>query len=462
MLIYCCQAFILTLMRVSAFYYFKNAEILILNYISLIYQQFKEFHAVLCRFNSAGINSKPLNSCLKMNNQISKLAQIAGAPSRIIAGLMSGTSLDGLDIALCKFTGSGLNTKVRILNFTTLPYSQEFKEELKSISFKNNADLQKVTLLNAVIGSYAAQLILATLEAWGYEPETVNLIASHGQTIFHAPFSLHQLASFPNSTLQIGDGDHIAAGTGIITISDFRQKHIAAGGEGAPLAVYGDYLLFSDPTENRILLNIGGISNFTYLPAGRNPDLVFSTDVGPGNTLMDQYVQLHYPGKYYDKDAAIAKAGKANEALVAALLDHPFFEEPFPRTTGPELFNIAYLNKAQAKCGDIWLSPEDVMASLCEFTAISIVNAIKKSVTDQSFEVYLSGGGMHNPLLAQKISEGLGIALQNTSDLGIDPDAKEAVLFALLANECVAGGTTDFGNRPGIPSITMGKISLPR
>lgn len=396
-----------------------------------------------------------------MNNQITKLAQIAAAPSRIIAGLMSGTSLDGLDIALCKFKGSGLDTEVEILHFTTIPYSQEFKEDLKSVSFRNQVDLQKVTLLNALIGSFSAKLILAAFESWGVDPETVDLIASHGQTIFHAPFSLHQIPSYPNSTLQIGDGDHIAVGTGIITLSDFRQKHIAGGGEGAPLAVYGDYLLLSNPAENRILLNIGGISNFTYLPAGRNPNLVFSTDVGPGNTLMDQYVQLHYSGKYYDKDAAIAKTGTPDQSLVAALLDHPFFQEAFPRTTGPELFNISYLKNALDKCGHVWLSPEDVLASLCEFTAISIVQAIKASITDQSFEVYLSGGGMHNPLLVQKITEGLGFTLRNTAELGIDPDAKEAVLFALLANECVAGGETDYGSRPGIPSVSMGKISLP-
>jgi len=396
-----------------------------------------------------------------MNNQISKLALIADAPTRVIAGLMSGTSLDGLDIALCQFTGSGLNTKVELLHFTTVPYKEEFKEELKSISFKGLADLQKITMLNAVIGSYSAKLILDAFKEWGVSAEDVDLIASHGQTIFHAPFSLHQIESYPNSTLQIGDGDHIAVGTGIITLSDFRQKHIAAGGEGAPLAVYGDYLLFSDPAENRILLNIGGISNFTYLPAGRNPDLVFSTDVGPGNTMMDQFVQLQYPGMYYDKDAEIAKSGVPDVKLISALMGNDFFNKPFPRTTGPELFNMAYLNQAIVQSGQRHLAPQDILASLCEFTASSIVNAIKSSITNQTFQVYLSGGGMHNPLLVQKISEGLGFPLNNTAELGVDPDAKEAVLFALLANECLAGGTTDYGNRPGIPSVTMGKISLP-
>lgn len=260
-----------------------------------------------------------------MNAQISNLARIASAPSRIIIGLMSGTSMDGLDIALCEFTGAGLNTQVKVLHFITMAYTESFKEELKSVSFKSRVELEKVTLLNAVIGTYSAKLILQALDQWRYPLASVDLIASHGQTIYHAPVSLHQHKDFPNATLQIGDGDHIAVKTGVITISDFRQKHIAGGGEGAPLAVYGDYLLFSSPEENRILLNIGGISNFTYLPSGRNPDQVFSTDIGPGNTLMDQYVQLNYPGKYYDKDAGLAKQGKPNRELVKALLNHPFF-----------------------------------------------------------------------------------------------------------------------------------------
>jgi len=396
-----------------------------------------------------------------MNNQISRLATIAAAPSRIIAGLMSGTSLDGLDIALCEFSGSGIATNIYLLHFATIPYPAEIKEQLKSISFKGQVDLQEVTLLNAMMGSYSAKLVLAAFQEWGINPATVDLIASHGQTIFHAPSSLHQLADFPNATLQIGDGDHIAVGTGIITVSDFRQKHIAAGGEGAPLAFYGDYLLFSNNAESRIMLNIGGISNFTYLPAGRNPDRAFSTDVGPGNTMMDQFVQLHYPGRYYDKDAEIAKSGIPNQPLVKALLDHPFFSKPFPRTTGPELFNMDYLNRAIKASGQQALSPQDILASLCEFTAVSIVDAISQSIGQQTFGIYVSGGGMHNPLLVEKINTGLDTRLKSTEDMGIDPDAKEAILFALLANECVAGGETDFGGRPGIPTVTMGKISLP-
>lgn len=396
-----------------------------------------------------------------MNQQITKLAKLAGAAKRTIVGLMSGTSLDGLDIALCEFYGSGRKTTARLINFVTIPYPDDFKLQLKAISFRREADLQRITLLHAALGNFTAKLILQALDGWNIEADQIDLIASHGQTIFHAPFSLHQERGFPNATFQIGDGDHIAVATGIITLSDFRQKHVAAGGEGAPLAVYGDHLLFSSATENRILLNIGGISNFTYLPSERNPDQIFSTDTGPGNTLMDQFIQQNYPGKFYDRDAEIAKSGRPDEALVTALLDHVFFSYPFPRTTGPELFNLSYLSAAQSASGRVSLPAADIMASLCEFTVRTIVSAIRNAIQDESFEIYLSGGGMHNPLLKKRLSEELGIPLRDTASLGIDPDAKEAVLFALLANECVAGGDTDFGKSAEVPSVSMGKISLP-
>ncbi|WP_432708834.1 anhydro-N-acetylmuramic acid kinase [Pedobacter sp.] len=403
-----------------------------------------------------------------MNPYLKKLYELSLAPSRIIIGLMSGTSLDGLDVALCQFEGSGLATKIKVLQFKTIPYPSTFKEELKSISFKEQVDLQKLTLLNAYIGTYHAELVLQCLREWGVQVEEVDVIASHGQTIFHAPITKHQKSCWPNATLQIGDGDHLAVKTGVITLSDFRQKHIAAGGEGAPLAVYGDYLIFSSPDENRILLNIGGIANFTYLPSGKSADQVFSTDVGPGNTMMDQYVQLHYPDLAYDKDALLASAGQVHPELLAALVDEPFFDLPFPKTTGPELFNLQYLDQALAKLG-VKPKHEDVLATLCEYTATTIAAAVERAMRslnlnqDQTlaFEIYISGGGMHNPLLLQKLEELLHKKIRNTSELDVDPDAKEAVLFALLANECITGGRLDFGSRPGLPSVLMGKISLP-
>ncbi|MDQ7948255.1 MAG: anhydro-N-acetylmuramic acid kinase [Pedobacter sp.] len=175
-----------------------------------------------------------------MNANIAKLYQIANQKERMIIGLMSGTSMDGLDVALCRISGSGLATELELLNFATMPYTDEFRKSVKAIFSKRDADLEQVCLMNEVIAITHATLILRALEQWNRKPEHVDAIASHGQSIFHAPKSLHQLPNLPNGTLQIGDGDHIAVKTGIITLSDFRQKHIAAGGEGAPLAVYAN------------------------------------------------------------------------------------------------------------------------------------------------------------------------------------------------------------------------------
>jgi anhydro-N-acetylmuramic acid kinase len=398
-----------------------------------------------------------------MNKNLNKLCGISAKPTRLIIGLMSGTSLDGLDVALCRFTGSGQETQIELVQFETYPYEMRFKEEIRSVFSKKTVDLEKLCLLNGWVAQQHAAIILGFLQKWEVRPEEVDLLASHGQTIYHAPKLQHQQPGFGNATLQIGDGDQLAVSTGIITISDFRQKHVAAGGEGAPLAVYGDYFIFSKQGENRIMLNIGGIANFTYLPADLDAAKIFSTDTGPGNTLMDAYVQQHFQLPF-DKDAAVAKMGTINEALLDELLQHAFFDKGFPKTTGPELFNLAYLEKAIIQAGISRISHPDVMATLNRFSAVSIVTAMKRTLdTDKSFTIYTSGGGMHNPLLMQQIQELLpGYTFYTTDALEINPDAKEALLFAVLANECVAGGNTAIGNGTSdIPSVSMGKISLP-
>lgn len=401
---------------------------------------------------------------ISMNSAILNLHAIASKHERTIIGLMSGTSMDGLDIALCSCKGSGADFQIKVLRFKTVPFAEDFRREIKSIFSRRDADLQKVCILNEVIGTRHAEMILEVLTEWNISPSEVDLIASHGQTIFHAPRILHQDNQYPNATLQIGDGDHIAVKTGIITIADFRQKHLAAGGEGAPLAVYGDYLIFSKQGENRVMLNIGGIANFTYLPADGNAERVFSTDVGPGNTIIDQYVQAHFPGLYYDKDAALASQGEVDFRLLEALSAHEFLKAEFPKTTGPELFNLDYLYNAQQSSGTAALSHNDVLATLCRLTANGIADAIRKCFNEEEeVSIFMSGGGMHNPLLVKFLKEGLPSAkFQTTADLGIDPDAKEAVLFAVLANETIAGGPINFGSRQGVPSVCMGKICLPQ
>jgi anhydro-N-acetylmuramic acid kinase len=397
-----------------------------------------------------------------MHQNIQRLYQIAKKPSRKIIGLMSGTSMDGLDITLCDITGAGLATKVNVLQFTTLPYDEFMKEQILSVFSKEMVSLEKLTLLNAWIASEHAQMINTTLAGWGISADTIDLIASHGQTIYHAPKSLHPNDIFGNATLQIGDGDHIAVQTGIITLSDFRQKHIAAGGAGAPLALYGDYLLCGDAQENRLLLNMGGISNYTYLPANATLEMVCSTDTGPGNTIMDAYMRLYY-NQAFDKDGVVAQQGTANTHLLNKLLEDTFFSLYIPKTIGPELFNIEYVQKAISACGVDGISIPDIMATLALFTATTIVDTIYKLVpANENFTIYTSGGGMHNPVIMQHLKNLMPtIQILSSEIIGIDPNAKEAILFAVLANEAVAGEAMYAGNNSTKVPVSMGKISFP-
>jgi len=399
-----------------------------------------------------------------MNANLEQLFRIAQKKKRIIMGLMSGTSFDGLDIALCGVEGHGTSTRLELLQFITQAYDPTYKEAIKSIFAKRQVDLQQVTLLHAYTGKLHGELVLRSLQAWGIASSEVDVLASHGQTVFHAPARLHGVPVYGNATLQLGDGDHLAVTTGIVTLSDFRQKHIAAGGEGAPLVGYGDYLLFSDPHKSRILLNIGGIANFTWLPARNLGKQGFSTDVGPGNTLMDQYVQWKFPGLYYDRDASIASQGTPQETLLKALFDHPFFQSDFPKTTGPELFNLAYLKDSLEKTGLSGLSDQDILATLAKFSAEGIIRAIETTLKEAALpeaELFISGGGIHNPLLKAYLENHFNRSIRSTESLGVPPDAKEAMLFALLANECLVGDPSASWNAPGSPAISMGKLSFP-
>ena len=401
-----------------------------------------------------------------MNVNIQKLFVIAQKKTRSIIGLMSGTSLDGLDVAFCKISNSGENTAVELVDFETISYSTEFKDQIRKVFTKKKIVFQDLVLLNEIIGTVHGEMVLECLEKWNITTDEVDVIASHGQTVFHAPKNLHQLEGYPNATLQIGDGDHIAVKTGIITISDFRQKHVAAGGEGAPLAVYGDYFLFGQKDENRIMLNIGGISNFTFLPANRNPSQIIVTDTGTGNTLIDNFVKMYFLEKAFDKDAEIAKKGTVNQGLLLSLKADDFFKNKFPKSTGQELFSVEYVENALKKSNCKNISIEDLLATLTRFTAETIADAVKINMINinqdlKEITIYASGGGVHNPLLMQWLTELLPCKFRNINDLGFSGDAKEAVLFAILANETLAGGNSQFDLKNGKPSVSMGKISLP-
>ncbi|MBL7810201.1 MAG: anhydro-N-acetylmuramic acid kinase [Saprospiraceae bacterium] len=396
-----------------------------------------------------------------MKNHILQLNTIAEKSSRIILGLMSGTSLDGLDLALCRFTGAGVETTVELLAFETVPYTEAFKNGIRAVFAKKTIDFQELVLLNATIATHHASLVLSCLKKWGVSAWEVDLLASHGQTVYHAPRVFHGLSDQPNATLQIGDGDHLASKTGIITISDFRQKHVAAGGEGAPLALYGDYYLFSQKGENRFLLNIGGIANFTFLPGDESPTKAFATDTGPGNTLLDAYTREYFQLPY-DENARLAQKGLVDPTLLSLFLEEPFFQKPIPKTIGPELFSLDWIKKTLEKYPKGSPNPYNLLATLTCLTAKTIADAIKSVNLSGHYRVYISGGGAHNPLILKHLSEFLPrISIVQMKELGISGDAKEAILFAALANETVAGRVGEDTTLGGLPLISMGKISLP-
>lgn len=398
-----------------------------------------------------------------MFDDITELAHIAAKPERHILGLMSGTSLDGLDIALCRVEGAGEATHLTVENFTTIPYTAAFRERVGEVFARRLIDLERLCLLNPFVAQVHSDMILAALDKWHRPAETIDLIASHGQTVYHAPRTPGDRVPSANATLQLGDGDHIAHRTGIITVHDFRQKQIAAGGEGAPLAAYGDYLLFRDDQADRVLLNIGGIANLTFVASTRNGRWSSCTDIGPGNTVMDQLVQRNFPSMRFDTDGAMAAQGTVLPALLDQLLANPFFSWPGPKTTGPETFNLAWLDQAAARSGLANARTEDLLATLSLCSARSIAASINALQVTGDATVYVSGGGARNPNLMTNIRRELAERhkVVTTEELGIDPDAKEAVLFAVLANETVAGKGLAQGRIAGMPSISMGKISLP-
>lgn len=393
--------------------------------------------------------------------QISNLQSIANKPVRNIIGLMSGTSMDGLDIAVCQVSGTGRNTSVTVKYFETVVYESSLKDKIFRIFAKKDIDFVHLCQLHAFLGTFYASNIIRILRYLNIQPSDIDLIASHGQTVQHVP--QHSLFyPFP-STFQIADGDHIAQKTGIITLSDFRQKHIAAGGEGAPLAMYGDILLFSGTKTDRILLNLGGISNFTYLPV--TSKMISTTDTGPANTLIDQYCQK-YLNISFDHNGDIAQRGKIIQELLHSLKKHDFFNQEIPKSTGQEMFNLLWVEKIISETNMLHAEPEDIISTLTQLTVDTVVEAVIKLTgnTKTNIEMFVSGGGAHNKTMMNRMSAQLsGVTIKPFEDLGIHPDAKEAVLFAVLANECIAG---DFSLLqeclpPGMPKVSFGKISLP-
>ena len=350
----------------------------------------------------------------------------------LIVGLMSGTSLDGIDAALVAISGNGTaDIQWRLHRGLTLPFDDERRARIHDAILAGTA--QALCALHADLGEWLAEAALRVIRESGLNPEQVDAIGSHGQTVWHLPPSEGKRGA----TLQLGCPATVAERTGCDVVSDFRARDVAAGGHGAPLVPWVDALLFAQPGQARALQNIGGIGNVSWVPPRGSTESVFAFDTGPGNALIDAAVELATGGRVrFDQDGKLAARGKVDDALLKDLLRHPFFGREPPKSTGREEFGRPFVERlvraVQPEGDQDWL---DLVATLTELTARSIADAYREWVIPRGVgEVVVTGGGARNPTLIARIRALLDpLPVMDGATLGVDTDAKEALAFAVLA-----------------------------
>ncbi|QYX32912.1 anhydro-N-acetylmuramic acid kinase [Sphaerospermopsis torques-reginae] len=349
-------------------------------------------------------------------------------PTRVV-GLMSGTSVDGIDAALVEIVGTDLNLKVELLAGETYPYPAELREKILAICAGASISIAELAAIDDAIAVVFAQAV-QNIQV-GYPP--ASLIGSHGQTVYHRPPQQQSLGY----SLQLGRGALISRLTGITTISNFRVADIAVGGHGAPLVPRVDAYLLSHPQEARCIQNIGGIGNVTYLPPRRDDWLaqIRGWDTGPGNSLLDLAVQYFTNGdKSYDENGSWAASGSPCYPLVEKWLSQDYFRLPPPKSTGRELFGVTYLHQCLQDCQAYQLSPADVLATITELTAASIVNSYRAFLPQMPERVLLCGGGSQNLYLKHRLELLLrSVKVLTTDEVGLSATFKEAIAFAVLA-----------------------------
>ena len=364
----------------------------------------------------------------------------------LILGLMSGTSLDGIDCALTSVTGSPPDLAVELKAFHCWPYTDEQRRRLAFVCSSERAGVADVCELNVLVANWFADAVQAALSKVGVDASDVDLIASHGQTVHHAVAA----AGREPATLQIGDPSVLAQRTGITTAGNFRPADVAAGGQGAPLVSYVDWLLYRSPVEARVLVNIGGIANLTHLPRDAGLDDVLACDTGPGNMMIDRFVELMTGGEsQWDHNGDIARQGAVDEDWLCELLADPFFRLPPPKSTGREQYGQAWADSLWSQADDRGLADADRVATITALTSRSIAGAIRDLLPEAVDRVWISGGGAHNDtLLAWLRSDLAGIPVAPLAKDRKELDAKEAVAFAVLGHETLHG-------RPGnLPRCT--------
>lgn len=377
-------------------------------------------------------------------------------PTPLTIGMISGTSLDGVDVAICHIEGHAQQAKIELLGFDTVPYPDHIRTELLNLYDDATNAIARICSMNVVIGRHFAAAAQQVLEANGFSADDVVLVGSHGQTVWHQPLQESDL--LVPSTLQIGEGSDIAAALNCPVVSDFRVADMAVGGQGAPLAPYMDWAVFSDTTLNRAVQNIGGIGNVTWAPANGSVQDVIAFDTGPGNMIIDALVtRLTHGEQTYDRDGAIGRNGKVDYTFLHSLLQDPYLDIAPPKTTGREYYGTEFVERILAE------HPLDanLIATVTAFTAHSIADAYRRWLPELPDEIYVNGGGARNPLLMEMIATALdGIPVRTTDDLGVNADAKEAILFALMAHDSVAGYPTNVPGATGAErGVSLGHIT---
>jgi len=372
-------------------------------------------------------------------------------PSRLCVGLLSGTSVDAVEAVLCRIEGTGSEVRITLLSHVSRPFAPEFTQRVLAAD-----DARALCELNFALGERFAEAALEAIAQGGQRPEDVAVIGSHGQTVAHLPSHL----SATPSTLQLGEASVIAERTGIPVVSDFRTRDVAAGGQGAPLVPYLDWALFRKPGAARALQNLGGIGNVSVVSDRLEDTLAF--DTGPGNMVLDGLARRITQGRLQcDLDGSLSREGRVVPALLEDLLAHPFLALPPPRSAGREGFGDSLVTRLLERARDT--APQDVMATAVAFTVEATARAYETWLLPRfTLEaVYVSGGGIRNPVLMERLTERLApLPVRSVDALGLPEGAKEAVCFALLASEHLSGTPANVPSATGARRrVVLGKLT---
>ncbi len=388
----------------------------------------------------------------------------------LVLGLMSGTSADGIDVALARISGAPPKLDARLVNHTMIPFPPRVREAILRIAGGASTNAEELSQLNFLLGELFAGAAIKACRMFHIPLARISLIGSHGQTVFHqgkpsSAFGARKIAS----TLQIGEPAVIAARSGITTVADFRPADIAVGGQGAPLVPFVDYLIYRHPRIGRVALNIGGIANVTVISASAKPSDVFAFDTGPGNMVIDALVSHFTRGQEkFDRNAKFAVRGRVLPALVNSLLAESYFHQQPPKSAGREQFGESYGGRFIAWGKKHRVRPEDLIRTATALTSLSIIDAWHRFIAprERISQLIVAGGGVHNPLLMAQLPAALkGVEVVPSSALGLPEDAKEAFAFAILAYETIHGRAANLPAATGAPrGAILGKVcyALPK